>query len=187
MKRQDILSTAGDLIDGDRDRIYGSARDNFTVIAKLWEPIVKVSISPAQVAMMMNQVKIARLLNTPDHPDSWVDAAGYIALGGEIATETASKGELGEPTTSQPSVPTCTAVNGIPFTEDHAYYHALDRLKHGLTTSLADLTPEGVARFEEYKNALVRAAVDAHVIELAPASSATPDTEVDAERPAAVS
>jgi len=28
-----------------------------------------------------------RLAKTLDHADSWLDAAGYIALGGEIATE----------------------------------------------------------------------------------------------------
>lgn len=87
MKRQEILSTAGELIDGERDRVYGSAKENFTTIGKLWEPIAHVELSPVQVALMMNQLKVARLINTPDHPDSWVDAAGYIALGGEIATD----------------------------------------------------------------------------------------------------
>jgi hypothetical protein len=87
MKRGKILATARDYISGDRDRDYGGARDNFTRIGRLWAEIFGHPVTPEQVALCMNQVKVARLVNTPDHQDSWVDAAGYMALGGEIATE----------------------------------------------------------------------------------------------------
>jgi hypothetical protein len=33
---------------------------------------------------MMDWVKTARLIETIDHDDSWVDKAGYSALGGEF-------------------------------------------------------------------------------------------------------
>ncbi|OMC55403.1 hypothetical protein A5747_13500 [Mycobacterium sp. IS-836] len=87
MKKDEILTTAASLICGDREEAYGNMRDNFTRIGKLWEPILGTTVTPEQVALCMNQVKVARLLTSPDHVDSWVDGAGYLALGGEIATE----------------------------------------------------------------------------------------------------
>lgn len=87
MNRVDILQTAESLINGDREKDYGSARDNFTRIGNLWAEIFGHPVTPEQVALCMNQVKVARLVVTPDHRDSWIDGAGYFALGGEIATE----------------------------------------------------------------------------------------------------
>jgi uncharacterized Zn ribbon protein len=40
-----------------------------------------------QVALCMNQVKVARLVNQPAKVDGWIDGAAYMALGGELATE----------------------------------------------------------------------------------------------------
>jgi hypothetical protein len=37
------------------------------------------------VALMMDWLKTSRLLGTLDHADSWVDKAGYTALGGEFS------------------------------------------------------------------------------------------------------
>jgi len=31
----------------------------------------------------MIAVKLSRLIETPDHEDSWIDICGYAALGGE--------------------------------------------------------------------------------------------------------
>jgi hypothetical protein len=36
------------------------------------------------VALMMDWVKTARLLETIDHNDSWIDKVGYSALGGSF-------------------------------------------------------------------------------------------------------
>jgi hypothetical protein len=33
----------------------------------------------------MNLLKVARIKSNPEHPDNWVDGAGYMACGGEIA------------------------------------------------------------------------------------------------------
>jgi hypothetical protein len=85
MLRQDILTTAGDAIDGDRDRAYGSAHDNWQRIAAMWSQILGVDVTPAQTGLCMIAVKVSRLINTPAHDDSWVDLAGYAALGGEVA------------------------------------------------------------------------------------------------------
>lgn len=93
MNRADILSTAESLINGDREKDYGSPRDNFTRIGNLWAEIFGHPVTPEQVALCMNQVKVARLIATPEHKDSWIDGAGYFALGGEIATTPAHEAE----------------------------------------------------------------------------------------------
>ena len=85
MNRADTLPTAEQLINGDRARNYGDAATNFQRIADLWTPILGVTVTSEQVALCLTQLKIARLIQSPTHEDSWVDAAGYIALGGEIA------------------------------------------------------------------------------------------------------
>jgi len=43
------------------------------------------SVTPEQVVLCMTCLKVARLMETPDHEDSWVDIAGYGACGAEIA------------------------------------------------------------------------------------------------------
>lgn len=85
MKRVDILATANELINGQRAKDYGDAATNFQRIADLWAPILGASVRADQVALCLTQLKVARLITSPAHEDSWVDAAGYIALGGEIA------------------------------------------------------------------------------------------------------
>jgi hypothetical protein len=42
-------------------------------------------LTPAHVALMMDWLKTCRLLSTLGHEDSWVDKAGYTALGAEFA------------------------------------------------------------------------------------------------------
>jgi hypothetical protein len=90
MNRDEILLKAGDYINGQRAKDYGSAYDNFTRIADGWNLIVKEAfvttgyITPQHVALMMDWVKTARLLNNTDHDDSWIDKCGYSALGAEF-------------------------------------------------------------------------------------------------------
>jgi hypothetical protein len=83
--RAEILATAETLINGDRARTYGDAKENFQRIADLWAPILGINLTATDVALCLTQLKIARLVASPAHEDSWIDAAGYIALGGEIA------------------------------------------------------------------------------------------------------
>lgn len=84
MKREEVLRSAGELINGDRQADYGSAWDNHHRIAQIWSVVLGRSITPAQVALCMVGVKIARLVNDPTKADSWVDIAGYAALGAEM-------------------------------------------------------------------------------------------------------
>lgn len=83
--REATLTTAASLISGDRAKDYGDAAESFTRLAALWTPILGAEITPEQVALCLTQLKVSRLIQSPGHTDSWVDAAGYIALGSEIA------------------------------------------------------------------------------------------------------
>ena len=88
MKRDEVLDKAKSLISGDR------------AIADGWNVIVSraikqngtfAPITPAHVALMMDWLKTTRLLNDTSHQDSWVDKAGYSALGAEIGLSNGEK------------------------------------------------------------------------------------------------
>ena len=88
MNRSDLLSKAAELIDGQRAKDYGDAAENFGNVAQGWSVILGQEVLPEQVAFLMTWLKICRLTKSPgNHIDSWIDSAGYIALGAEIATE----------------------------------------------------------------------------------------------------
>ena len=72
------VDKATKLVDNDRGKIYGHPYDDFGKVARLTEPILESKIDARlKHALYMIQVKIARLLNTPDHEDSIVDIIGY--------------------------------------------------------------------------------------------------------------
>lgn len=92
--RKTILKKAEKCVCGDREQDYGSPEDNFKTISELWTTYVKkkcvgddvdVCISAEDVAVMMTLLKIARIAGGNFKEDSWVDAIGYLACGGEIA------------------------------------------------------------------------------------------------------
>ena len=83
MKREQILDKAKTLISGERAKDYGDAYLNHKRIAELWSPILDKDITVEQVNACMIAVKLSRLIETPDHEDSWIDICGYAALGGE--------------------------------------------------------------------------------------------------------
>jgi hypothetical protein len=85
MNRKEILDEANRLTHGDREKNYGSALTNHQRIASLWSVFLQTEITPAQVAICMGLVKVARLIETPDHLDSFVDLAAYAAISGEIS------------------------------------------------------------------------------------------------------
>lgn len=87
MNRHECLQEAARLIDGDRDRIYGDPRTNHERIAALQSVVIGTTVTPAQAAINAALMKIARMVHTPDHIDSFVDACGYLAIACEIATE----------------------------------------------------------------------------------------------------
>ena len=85
MNRGDILHEAHKLTHGDRDKNYGSPLHNHQRIAAIWSVILEKDVRPDQVALCMAGVKLARLVETPNHTDSFVDGAAYFAIAGEIA------------------------------------------------------------------------------------------------------
>ena len=87
MHRSKILQDAEYLINNDREKDYGHPRINHGRIAELWSVIFGFKVKPYQVALCMALVKISRLVQTPNHNDSYVDGAAYIAIAGELASE----------------------------------------------------------------------------------------------------
>ena len=91
--RQHILKSAGDLIDGDRAKDYGDAYVMHARIAAGWSQILGIDVAPHQVALCMSWLKISRLVESPDHSDSYVDLVAYGALAGEIRSRDSAKAE----------------------------------------------------------------------------------------------
>jgi len=98
-KRADILSNAEKLINGDRADTYGPPEVSFSRIANLWNAMGfqmyeketgPRAVNAVDVALALTQLKVSRILGQTDHEDSWTDAAGYIALGGEMAMRRAT-------------------------------------------------------------------------------------------------
>jgi hypothetical protein len=87
MKRSEILDTAKQYVNVDRAAAHGDAERNFSMIALFWSAHLDHPVTAADVAVMMTLMKLARIKANPAHLDSWVDGCGYLACGGEIATE----------------------------------------------------------------------------------------------------
>jgi len=85
MQRGKILDEAKRLTHSDRQNTYGDPLTNHQRIADLWSVYLETEITPSQVALCLCLVKIARLMQTPDHIDSFIDLAAYGAIGGEIS------------------------------------------------------------------------------------------------------
>jgi hypothetical protein len=85
MNREEILKEAIRLTHTDRQKNYGEPLVNHQRIADIWTVLLGFEVTPSQVALCMVGVKLARLVETPDHLDSFVDAAAYIGIAGEIS------------------------------------------------------------------------------------------------------
>lgn len=67
-----------------REQIYGSPQDLFAHVARRWSLVLGTSVTPAQVALCLIDLKLARLTRDPAHLDSIVDVAGYAAILSEV-------------------------------------------------------------------------------------------------------
>ena len=84
--RTHILDTAKNLITGPRQEEYGDPAENFQHIADRWSQLLGVKIDSWKVALMMADLKIARMATTgKPHEDSLVDICGYAAIAAELA------------------------------------------------------------------------------------------------------
>ncbi|AEK08500.1 hypothetical protein PBI_DAVINCI_57 [Mycobacterium phage DaVinci] len=75
-----ILTTAENIINGQRAQDYGDAKENHQRIAKLWEAYTGKEYSPEDVAVMMILLKIARFMENGYHEDTVTDIAGYAGV-----------------------------------------------------------------------------------------------------------
>lgn len=85
MNRADILTAAAQAVTVDRAATHGDIEDNFSQIAAIWGVRLGCTITPAQVAIMMVDLKTVRAWGNPGHADNWIDLAGYAACGGEVS------------------------------------------------------------------------------------------------------
>ena len=87
MDRSKILDTAKTYVTEDRAAQHGDVKRNFGLIATYWSAHLDVNVTASDVAVMMTLLKLARLSSNPYNPENWIDGCGYLACGGEIATE----------------------------------------------------------------------------------------------------
>lgn len=80
-----VLRVAESLITGARQEAYGDAVTEFQKVAAAWSIMFGWDVDPEQVPQAMVLLKMIRLQQSPTHVDSWVDIAGYTALGAETA------------------------------------------------------------------------------------------------------
>ena len=83
-RRGSVLAEAADVINGERQDVYGAPEDSFQLIAEYWSAYLKPKYDPAplgadDVAMMMVLFKIAREANQHKR-DNIRDAAGYLGI-----------------------------------------------------------------------------------------------------------
>lgn len=74
---ESILQEAERIVSGDRDKDYGSVKENFGKIAQMWSAITGASITERQVGWMMIALKAARDTHK-EKRDNLVDAVGYV-------------------------------------------------------------------------------------------------------------
>lgn len=87
MDRKETLEKAYECVAGKREQDYGRPENSLGKIAALWTAYYGAPFSPVDVAMMMGLLKIARIKGVHATEDSFVDLAGYAAIGCEVATE----------------------------------------------------------------------------------------------------
>lgn len=86
MKAKDVIEELAQTL-ASRGEDYGSMYENHERIAVIWTVILGKEVTADQVALCMAGVKMARLIQSPNHNDSWLDLAGYAAVGAECADE----------------------------------------------------------------------------------------------------
>lgn len=64
-----------------RGAVYGDARENFHRVVRIKEVVAECPDPLVRHVLEMIAMKMARLIQTPDHLDSWVDIAGYARCG----------------------------------------------------------------------------------------------------------
>lgn len=75
----------------ERGEVYGPPSENFSRMSRLANAYLadklKEPLTPADTSVLMALLKLSRLMQTPDHQDSWQDGINYLAIAGELALE----------------------------------------------------------------------------------------------------
>ena len=87
--RVQALDQASALIAGDRDKEYGSPKENFdrfrTMVNAYLGKRIEGGLTTTDVSAVLSLLKLSRLAHDPNKLDSWRDLVGYGALGFEMA------------------------------------------------------------------------------------------------------
>jgi hypothetical protein len=86
MNYNDVLSTAMSTI-RDRGKDYGDIKTSFKKAAIIASAMLDKTITPYDVAVIANAMKMSRLSNNPNHQDSWVDSTAYTAIAAQLADD----------------------------------------------------------------------------------------------------
>jgi hypothetical protein len=90
-ERGRLLAEAAKATEGPRGRDYGPPAVNLGErTADLWDAYLRhrdSEVDGRDVCIMQILVKVARLIESPAHKDSWLDIAGYAASGWEITSQ----------------------------------------------------------------------------------------------------
>lgn len=95
-----LLQEAHNTINGQRQLDYGDKLENFSQIAMGFQMVLArklksdSEITAEDVALLMMQVKIARLAKSPGHRDSILDVAGYAGCFDKLQQERTAGTEL---------------------------------------------------------------------------------------------
>jgi hypothetical protein len=72
-----MTQEAQNIVNGDRQKDYGSINDSFCRIAGLWSAYTGITLDKYDVAKMMILLKVSRA-KLGNHRDSYVDIVGYV-------------------------------------------------------------------------------------------------------------
>ena len=100
-----LLSDAMDAVSGDRMNDYGTPAENYKRISGLWNSYLypdkgrwlaltgtRRSVNEVDAVILMILTKVARLMESPEHYDTWKDIAGYAAVGWAISSGEGEEG-----------------------------------------------------------------------------------------------
>lgn len=81
MTRLEQFDAAVSLVTDDRGSVYGHPKDDFGRAVRLKAVVAECPDPLVRHVLEMLCVKIARLVQSPWHLDSWIDIAGYARTG----------------------------------------------------------------------------------------------------------
>ncbi|MEP9359083.1 DUF6378 domain-containing protein [Sphingomonas sp. KR3-1] len=74
-------------VTSDRRDVYGDPQDTYRRISTMRSIVDECPDAQIREILGMIVTKVARLVQTPDHLDSWVDVAGYSRCGVMLLSE----------------------------------------------------------------------------------------------------